>query len=272
MTGTRLPVALCLVIAMAGLAACASPAMRGLHVEARTDYDPLQPLNRKVFWFNDKVDDYVLAPVAKGWDKIAPHRVQRGVSNFFVNLRSPIVIVNDVLQGKPKNGVSDLGRFAVNSTVGVAGFIDYATPLGLEQHGEDFGQTLGWWGVPAGPYLVLPILGPSNPRDTVGLVGDSAASVWPWFIRWDVLFAGRIVETINTRALFLEAVDEAKRASFDYYVFVRNAHLQRRNALLNDRVGGSSLDQDQLYHPEIEDDLYHPDANEPETQSGGGTP
>ena len=111
-------------------------------------------MNRKVFWFNDRLDVYVLEPVAKGWNHVASKPVQRSVSNFFTNLRSPIVVVNDLLQGKVKNGASDVGRFAVNTTIGVLGFFDRATPLGLEQHVEDFGQTLGWWGVPAGPYLV----------------------------------------------------------------------------------------------------------------------
>jgi phospholipid-binding lipoprotein MlaA len=265
MIWTRFRAALCLVVLTSTLAACAPPVARGVHVP-RTDYDPLQPLNRKVFWFNDKADVYVLEPAAKGWDHIAPDRVQRSVSNFFVNLRSPIVIVNDVLQGKVKNGVSDLGRFAVNTTVGVAGFIDYATPLGLEQHVEDFGQTLGWWGVPPGPYLVLPLLGPSNPRDTVGLLGDSAASIPSWFVRGDVLFGARVADTINTRAMFLRQIDEAKRASFDYYVFVRNAYLQRRQALVNDQGESRNGEQDELYHPDVSDDLSHPEASEPSTQ------
>lgn len=262
MAATRIRAALSIAILAVGLAACGPPAARGGRVEARPDYDPLQPLNRKVFWFNDHVDAYVLEPVARGWDHVAPERVQRSVSDFFTNLRSPIVIVNDVLQGKVTNGASDLGRFAINTTVGVAGFLDYATPLGLPQHAEDFGQTLGWWGVPPGPYLVIPLLGPSNPRDAVGLVADSAASVTPWFVRWDILFGARVAETINIRALLLQQVEEAKRASFDYYVFVRNAYLQRRNALVNDRAEGTNLDQEELYHPEMDDELYHPEAEE----------
>ena len=128
-----------------------------------------------------------------------------------------------------------MGRFAINTTVGVVGFFDYAARLGLEPHAEDFGQTLGWWGVPPGPYLVWPILGPSNPRDTVGLIGDSAVSIAPWWIDWYILTGARVFETVNTRAMFLETVAEAKRASFDYYSFVRNAYFQRRQALINDR-------------------------------------
>lgn len=246
----RLRVPLCLALLATGLAACGPPVARGLHNEARPDYDPLQKVNRKVFWLNDKLDVYVLAPVARGWDRVAPDPVERSVSNFFVNLRAPIVIANDLLQLKVKDGASDLGRLAVNSTVGVAGLFDYATPLGLPQHVEDFGQTLGWWGLPAGPYLVLPLLGPSNVRDAVGLAGDSATSIPPWFVDWWILATGKVVETINFRALVLQDVEDAKRASFDYYVFVRDAYLQRRNALVNDQAEGSGADEDDLYHPE----------------------
>jgi phospholipid-binding lipoprotein MlaA len=104
--------------------------------------------------------------------------------------------------------------------------------------------------LPAGPYLVIPLLGPSNVRDAAGLAGDSAMAVAPWFVDWWILGAGRVAEAVNARALLLEQVEEAKRASFDYYVFVRNAYAQRRNALVNDRAEGSAIDQEELYHPE----------------------
>ncbi len=251
MSSTRIRAALCVVALTVGLAACGPPAARGLHNEARTDYDPLQPLNRKIFWFNDHVDQYLLEPVARGWDRIAPDVVERSVSNFFVNLRSPLVVLNDLLQAKPKDAASDVGRFAVNTTVGVVGFFDYATPLGLPQHAEDFGQTLGWWGLPAGPYLMLPLLGPSNVRDTIGIAGDSASAIAPWFVSWWMLVPPRIGEAVNARALLLQQVEEAKRASFDYYVFVRDAYLQRRNAQMNDRAsGGNDEQEDELYHPD----------------------
>ena len=125
--------------------------------------------------------------------------------------------------------------------------------------------------LPAGPYLVIPIIGPSNPRDGVGLFADSAASVLPWFVQWEILFGVRAAEIVNTRALLLQEIDEAKQASFDYYVFVRNAYLQRRNALVNDSVGGTNLDQEELYHPEMGgggDELYHPEDTPSEDQGG----
>jgi phospholipid-binding lipoprotein MlaA len=254
------------VVLTAGIAACGPPASRTgvLHASGgRPDYDPLEPMNRKVFWFNDKVDVYVLEPVAKGWDRIAPDPVQRSVANFFANIRFPIVFVNDVLQGKPQRSAEDFGRFAINTTVGVVGFFDYAARLGLEPHVEDFGQTLGWWGVPAGPYLVWPIVGPSNPRDTVGLFGDSAASIAPWFVDWYILSAARVFDTVNARAMLLETVEEAKRASFDYYSFVRNAYFQRRQGLLNDSANAGTLDRGGLYYPAAEEDLYYPESDAP---------
>ena len=142
-----------------------------------TERDPLECVNRKIFWFNDKVDVYVLAPVARGWEKVSPHCVRTSVSNFFGNLRFPIVTVNDLLQGKVKDGASDVGRFGVNTTVGVLGLFDPASGWGLVKHDEDFGQTLGVWGVPPGAYLVLPLLGPSDPRDAAGFAVDYALSV-----------------------------------------------------------------------------------------------
>jgi phospholipid-binding lipoprotein MlaA len=250
----------------AAVAACGPPASRTGVLRApagRPDNDPIESVNRKVFWFNDKVDVYVLEPVAKGWDRVAPDPVQRSVANFFSNIRFPIVFVNDVLQGKPRLGAEDVGRFAINTTVGVVGFFDYAARLGLEPHVEDFGQTLGWWGVPAGPYVVWPIIGPSNPRDSVGLFGDSAASIAPWFVDWYILAAARVFDTVNARAMLLETVTEAKRASFDYYSFVRNAYFQRRQALINDSAGGGTLDQESLYYPAAQEDLYHPESDAP---------
>lgn len=243
-------------VLLSGLSSsCASTvASRGAARPAgeRTDYDPLERVNRKIFWFNDKLDVYALEPVASGWNKIAPDIVQRSVSNFFTNLRFPIVAVNNLLQGKAAESASDLGRFGVNTTAGVLGFFDPASSLGLELHSEDFGQTLGRWGVPPGPYLVLPFLGPSNPRDTGGLVADSAASVLPFFVNQWVLVGARVVDVVNSRSLVLEEVRDAKQASLDYYVFVRNAYRQRREALVKDSTELTSQDEEDLYNPELD--------------------
>ena len=215
-----------------------------------TENDPLEPFNRKIFWFNDRVDSYVLEPAAKGWNFVVPGVLQTCLSNFFYNLRFPIETVNDLLQGKVQHAASDVGRFLVNTTVGVAGFFDPASSVGLELHWEDFGQTLGWWGVGTGPYLVLPILGPSNVRDGGGLIFDTAASITPFFVSSYYLLAARSVELVNTRAIYADTIDKARETSFDYYTFVRNAFLQRRAALIRDEAPAIEKSQEDLYHPE----------------------
>ena len=199
------------------------------------DYDPWQRMNRGIFWFNDGADRYVLEPVAKGWDFIAPEPVERSIGNFFSNLRFPVVLVNNLFQGKVQPAAIDVGRFMVNSTFGLAGLFDPATGWGLPRHNEDFGQTLGWWGVPPGPYLVLPFLGPSNPRDTAGIPVDYCLSVTPLFLSSFWWTGAGVLNIVNARAQIIDQVQNAKDASLDYYVFVRNAYSQRRVALVNDQ-------------------------------------
>jgi phospholipid-binding lipoprotein MlaA len=213
------------------------------------EHDPIEGFNRKMFWFNDKLDVYVLEPVATGWDFVAPDPVQNSVSNFFANLRFPIIAINDLLQGKWRASAVDVGRFGVNTTVGVLGFFDPAAHWGLEEHFEDFGQTLGVWGVPPGPYLVIPFLGPSSPRDAAGVAVDTALSVTPWFVDTWILVAARVVDVVNERSLVLKDVRDLRAAAIDYYVLVRNGYFQRRAAMVNDRAA-----------PAAEDDLYYPDA------------
>jgi len=217
-------------------ARAAAAAPTGGATEGPLDYDPWQRVNRKVFTFNDKLDQWVLEPVAKGWDYVAPKPIERSIGNFFSNLRFPVNLMNNLLQGKAVDGAKTVGRFTVNTLLGVGGFLDPASDLGLGPKEEDFGQTLGVWGVPSGPYLVLPVLGPSTVRDAPGLAVDSAASITPFFIDAWILAGAQVVDVINTRARFLEAVTEAKEASLDYYAFVRSAYLQRRQALIEDRT------------------------------------
>jgi len=200
------------------------------------EYDPWIGFNRKIFWFNDELDTHVLAPVATGWDTVAPKPVQRSLSNFFGNLRFPVDLLNNLLQGKGISAAKTVGRFTVNTVLGAGGFLDPASEIGLGPEQEDFGQTLGVWGVPPGPYLVLPVLGPSSARDAPALAVDSAAAITPFFIDGWILVGARVVDVINARAQFLKAVQEDKAASLDYYVFVRNAYLQRREALVQDRA------------------------------------
>jgi phospholipid-binding lipoprotein MlaA len=203
-----------------------------------------------MFSFNDGVDRYVLEPVATGYDFVVPDPVERSISNFFQNLRVPINMVNGLLQGKPVNGASDLGRFVVNTTVGVAGFFDFATRFGLERHDEDFGQTLAVWGVPQGPYVVWPLLGASTVRDTGGTAVDTAMSITPFFLESYVTIGARVFETVNARSLVREEVENARSAALDFYVFVRSAYLQRREALIRDEKDATRETDDAIYFPE----------------------
>jgi phospholipid-binding lipoprotein MlaA len=209
--------------------------------------DPIEPVNRGIFWFNEQLDEYVLVPAAKGWRWIAPVRVRESVTNFFENLLLPIDLANNLLQGKLVRSGSTVARFAVNTTAGVLGFFDPATEWGLERHSEDFGQTLGYWGVPPGPYLVLPLWGPSSPRDGIGLAADGFCTVYPWFVPFYYTFGSNALNLVNARARVLTDVEELKRASLDYYVAVRNAYQQRREAVVNDGSGLSEAEQQELY-------------------------
>ena len=217
------------------------------------EHDPIEGFNRKIFWFNDKLDVYVLEPTARAWRWVMPQRVRKSVDNFFLNLHFPIVAANDLLQGKWKASASDVGRFGVNTTVGILGLFDPAAGWGLERHDEDFGQTLGRWGLGPGPYLVLPILGPSSPRDTGGLAVDAALSVTPFFIDWYYTLGARVIDTVNYRAAILKEVADAKHGALDYYSFVRNAYFQRRAALVSDNADPTATDDDDLYHPRLGD-------------------
>ena len=196
--------------------------------------DPLEPLNRAVYTFNDGVDHLLIKPAAEFYRFIIPDFARTGVSNFFSNLNDVIVALNSLLQGKLAQAGSDLMRIVANSTIGVLGLFDVATEAGLEKHNEDFGQTLGYWGIGDGPYLVLPLLGPSSARDTVGWVGDFYA--WPVTYIKDngtrnTLIAVRFV---TFRADLLEASRILETAALDPYQFVRDAYLQRRRNLVYD--------------------------------------
>lgn len=197
--------------------------------------DPLEGFNRAMYSFNDTLDRYFLRPVAKGYRYVTPSFVRQGASNFFSNLYEPINMVNNLLQGKVGSGLSDLGRFAVNSTIGIYGLFDIASLMGLEKHDEDFGQTLAVWGVGEGPYLVLPILGPRNFRDAFGEVPDYY--LYPTTYMEDRRTAGWLTgaRIIVTREQLLDATDILEQAAGDDpYVFVREAYRQRRRSQVYD--------------------------------------
>jgi phospholipid-binding lipoprotein MlaA len=199
--------------------------------------DPIEGWNRGVFTFNDKVDQYALKPVATAYKNVLPSFVQTGVHNFFGNLTDVWSAVNNLLQGKGEAGVQDITRFTINSTFGIAGLIDIAGPAGLPKHNEDLGQTLGHWGVPSGPYLVLPLLGPSTLRDTAALPGDWYGDIWTHKTPVNVRNIGTGVKAIDARATLLDASDLVEGAALDRYEFIRDGFLQRRESQVRD--GGS---------------------------------
>jgi phospholipid-binding lipoprotein MlaA len=233
-------------LVLVGLALCGTA--RAQDAQTAVDDDPWESFNRKMFWFNDQIDTYFLAPVATGWDWVTPDPVQVWVGNFFDNLNFPIVTVNALLQGKPKDAGIGLARFLFNTTVGFAGFFDPASSeLGLGKIREDFGQTLAVWGLGSGPFLVLPFLGPTTPRDAVGTGVDGAMAVYPWIIPAVYTYGSRAVDLVNTRSRLLEQIEASRKSSFDYYVFVRNAYLQYRRNLINDQEGPRAGMYEDLY-------------------------
>jgi len=197
------------------------------HSPAEDPTDPLEPVNRAVYTFNETADRYVLRPVAKGYDKVMPGFARTGVSNFFDNLGYPTVILNDLLQLKGQMLAQDFCRFVLNTTFGIGGLIDVATPGGLPANDEDFGQTLGYWGLGEGWYLMLPLLGPSNNRDLVGRVGDGAVSPLYYVDETEVTIPLGVLNAVDDRARLLGA-DRFLEQQLDRYVFVRTIYLQNR--------------------------------------------
>lgn len=202
-------------------------------IATATVRDPLKPLNRGIFTVNDKLFFWVLKPVARGYDWAVPQPARQGIENVFANLGMPRRGVNCLLQGKAKGAATEVGRFVVNSTVGCLGFMDFAGPhLGWEPHNEDFGQTLGRYGVGYGIYLTLPVLGPSNPRDTVGLVADSFLDPLSYLVQfWPARIGIKLGDQVNSTSLRLgqSEYEKSKGTSLDHYIFVREYYTQRRN-------------------------------------------
>jgi phospholipid-binding lipoprotein MlaA len=220
------------VFALALITAASSPGCASLQ-GLPDPQDPWEGFNRRVFSFNQTVDRAFIKPLAETYQLLTPEVVDRSVTNFFSNLNDVVVVGNDLLQFKVEQAISDLGRIVANSTFGVLGLFDVATTLGMEKHNEDFGQTLGYWGADTGPYLVLPLLGPANVRDTFGWAGDIALSPLTYVESpergW--LLALRVVDI---RADLLSVTRIAETAALDEYVFVRDAYLQRRRYLVYD--------------------------------------
>ncbi|SPP64796.1 putative VacJ-like lipoprotein [Nitrospira lenta] len=212
------------------------------------EYDPWEPLNTKVFEFNRQVDRWILKPVAQGYNFVMPNPVQIGISNFFYNLRFPPRFFNNIFQGKAKGAGIEMGRFLVNTTAGVGGLFDVAQHLDLKTPEEDTGQTLGFYGVGPGPYLMIPLLPPFTVRDLFGFLGDIALNPINWLVAPIIEVKGvpsviahknrmtssvvqlgsRVFEIVNDRSLNLEKYQGVEEATLDLYAAVRNAYLQQR--------------------------------------------
>ena len=217
-----------LIFSLLFLSACASvpgPATKG---------DPFESYNRAMFSFNEGLDKYIMKPVAKGYDKVLPGPVKTGVSNFFSNLDDLFVILNDLLQFKFTQAIKDTGRFFFNSTIGLYGLIDVATPMGMEKHNEDFGQTLATWGVGDGPYIVLPFFGPRTARGTVGFVSESSIDPVYKIDKDDSLYGTVALRAVDQRYNLLKASRIVDQAAIDKYSFIRDAYLQHRKNLIYD--------------------------------------
>ncbi|HEX7046549.1 MAG TPA: VacJ family lipoprotein [Gammaproteobacteria bacterium] len=240
----------------------------------RSEKDPWEPYNRAVYNFNDAVDRAVLRPVAKGYRAVTPDPVERGVSNFFDNLTYPIVAVNQFLQGDFGDGMRDTGRFLFNTIFGLGGIFDPATGIGLEENSEDFGQTLGVWGVPEGPYFVLPFLGPSTVRDSVGTYVDSEMDPSLYYVESPEKYYLLGLRIIDLRAQLLD-VDSQLENTYDPYTFLRDAYLQRREYLVHDGNLQRNTDfYDDLYNFEDMEDTVPPseDTASENDESGSTEP
>ena len=235
---------MCLLVSVAALSSACTT------MRAPSEADPLEGLNRSVDGFNQVVDKAVVKPVAQGYDKVTPPEIKLVVRNFFSNLDDVKVAVNNLLQGKPKDAGSDITRFALNSTIGIIGLADVATELGFQKNDEDFGQTLGVWGVGSGPYLILPFLGPSTLRD--GTARFASASLDPLYHYDNVRARNSLVllSAVSARARLLPATDLVERVALDQYAFVRDAYLKRRASLIRD----GAPDPDEQTYEDYEED------------------
>lgn len=244
--------ALCLSLAL-GATACAKAQKPEATYNAREASDPIEPVNRFIFGFNDILDRVLLEPLAKGYNAVLPQFVRNSVQSFMRNLQSPLIVANNLLQGDIGDAGVATARFVINSTIGVAGLVDVAKTQGLTYEKEDFGQTLAKWGVGNGFYLVLPILGPSSLRDATGslvdayadpvrIVSDNTDNMWIYYTR-------EAVEGLDTRSRMITAIDDMRRNNLDYYAAVRSAYGQKRDSLVRDEKPGDAQLSPNYEHP-----------------------
>jgi phospholipid-binding lipoprotein MlaA len=225
-------------------------------------YDPLERTNRAIFRFNDALSRTVAEPVGRAWRFTVPDFARQGMRNFFVNLAFPIRVVNTTLQLKPVATLQECGRFVINSTFGLGGVVDVATHgVNLPIHREDFGQTLGYWGVGEGPYLMIPVFGPSTIRDTVGLIADTTTgaatfSLIGLSLPFFATFAAQAGNYINSQSFVVDEVDAERENSLDFYASVRSTYIQFRRARVDDWEGSAEPAED-------EDDAFYLEDDEP---------
>jgi phospholipid-binding lipoprotein MlaA len=242
MNAPRLIRHLAIALSIAASFGCATPpdpSDRESYAEFKAINDPLEPLNRTVFGFNQALDAMFLRPLADFYRLLLPPRLREGVHNILTNLRSPVILANDLLQGEWGRAGTTTGRFLVNTTMGVGGIVDPASDFGLTYHNEDFGQTLAVWGLPEGPYLILPVVGPSNPRDAAGLAVDSLVldpfgllntigAEHDWLSTLSYVRLG--MTAIDARAQNAEELDDLQKSSLDYYAAIRSLYRQFRTS------------------------------------------
>ncbi|MCE2870411.1 MAG: VacJ family lipoprotein [Oxalobacteraceae bacterium] len=233
MTGKQRLIRWCAMLTVTFLVTACATTAPGVGSDPR---DPYENYNRSMFTFNKTIDDNVLKPVATGYVNVVPAVVREAIGNFFANIGDVWTAANNYMQGKPKDGTTDLVRVIFNSTIGIAGLIDVATPMGLPKHEEDFGQTLGVWGAKSGPYFVLPLFGPSTVRDALAKPVDLYAD--PLTASNDVPVraknTGRALRLVDDRAAVLDSTAILEGAALDPYQFFRDAYLQRRESRVRD--------------------------------------
>lgn len=213
----------CAILLFVALTGCAS-------TTAKNPQDPYESFNRSSFAFNDKLDQVALKPAATAYKAALPQFVQTGVGNFFGNIGDVSTALNNLLQARFNDGMSDVARVLMNTTFGIVGLVDVSTPIGLPKHDQDFGQTLGRWGVQSGPYLVLPFIGPTTTRDALAMPVDLETDPWSYKypVRWRNV--GSVIRVVDHRAYILDSSNLLEDAALDRYEFVRDAYLQRRES------------------------------------------
>jgi phospholipid-binding lipoprotein MlaA len=236
---------------LVGLGACATrpdPTDTDAVAEFRANNDPLEPVNRAAYFVHDGIDTLVLRPAAEIYRVFLPPEVRTAIRNVLANLRTPVILVNDLLQGETQRAATTTGRFLVNTTVGIGGIFDRATEFGLLGHTEDFGQTLAVWGAPEGPYLFIPVLGPSSPRDVVGFAGDVAMNPLTYTgggETWEAISITRTATTaLDTREGLIEPIDQVRATSLDPYATIRSAYRQRRVVEIRNEPTGAAATSD----------------------------